>query len=133
MPLTSLCFTIGAFSLIGLPPFVGFASKFMIVRAALEKADAFYMVLIAVALVGTLVEGAYFLRLVQGLFFKPAPEGAAEQTSKEAPLSALVPVGVLAALIVAVGIYPRLVARALTPAANDLLDRQGYVERVMGD
>jgi proton-translocating NADH-quinone oxidoreductase chain N len=133
MPLTSFCFTIGAFSLVGLPPFVGFASKFMVVRAALEKAEAFYVVLMAIALVGTVIEGAYFFRIVQGLFFKPAPEPAPEQVSEEAPLSALVPVGVLAALIVAVGVYPRLVARALTPAANDLFDRQDYVQRVMGD
>jgi len=134
MPLTSLCFAIGAFSLIGLPPFVGFASKFMIVRAALATADPFFVVLLAIALVGTVIEGAYFLRIVQGLYFKPTPEEAPEEgTRKEAPLSALVPVGVLAALIVAVGIYPGLVGRALGPAANDLLDRDGYVERVMGD
>ncbi|KPK66421.1 MAG: hypothetical protein AMK73_00120 [Planctomycetes bacterium SM23_32] len=133
MPLTSLCFTVGAFSLVGLPPFVGFASKFMIVRAALETADTFFVVLLAIALIGTVIEGAYFLRIVQGLYFKPAPQQAREETRKEPPLSALVPVGVLAALIVAVGLYPGLVERALGAAANDLLDRDSYVQNVMGD
>jgi proton-translocating NADH-quinone oxidoreductase chain N len=132
MPLTALCFTIGAFSLVGLPPFVGFASKFMIVRAALQTGDSFLVTLLCIALVGTVVEGAYFLRVVQGLYFKPVPEQARERTQEEAPLSALVPVGILAALILAVGIWPGLVGRVLGPATNDLLERSSYVQHVMG-
>jgi len=39
MPLTCFAFAIGAFSLIGLPPFVGFPSKLLIVRAALSQGE----------------------------------------------------------------------------------------------
>ncbi|MFW5901116.1 MAG: complex I subunit 5 family protein, partial [bacterium] len=45
MPYTSLAFTIGAFSMVGLPPFVGFPSKFMIVRAALSEQELLFTIL----------------------------------------------------------------------------------------
>ena len=134
MPVSSLCFTIGAFSLIGLPPFIGFPGKFMVVKAALEKADVLFTVLMAIALLGTVVEGAYFFRIVQGLYFKPAPEGAGAEAGKdrEAPFSALLPVCVLAVAIVAVGVYPQVLTHYLEPAAADLLDKAAYIQHVLG-
>lgn len=134
MPVSSLCFTIGAFSLVGLPPFVGFPSKFMVITAALERADPLFTALVAIVLLGTVVEGAYFFRVVQGLHFRPAPEGAAPEGGdrNEAPASALVPVCLLAALIVAVGVYPSLLTTYLEPAAIDLLDKAAYIHHVLG-
>jgi len=133
MPIMSLCFTVGAFSLMGLPPFVGFASKFTIVRAVLGTGSTFFITLLAIGLIGTVIEGAYFLRIVQWLYFKPAPEAMPEQTEGRAPLTALVPVGLLAVLIVTIGLLPGIVGRALGPAADDLLDRAAYIQHVMGD
>ncbi len=133
MPIMSLCFTVGAFSLIGLPPFVGFASKFTIVRAVLGTGSTFFITLLAIGLIGTVIEGAYFLRIVQGFYFKPAPEDSPEQTEGKVPFSALVPVGLLAVLILTIGLFPGIVGRVLGPAADDLLDRTAYVQHVMGD
>lgn len=134
MPLSSLCFTIGAFSLIGLPPFIGFPGKFMVIRAALEGGGVFFTVLMAIALLGTVVEGGYFFRIVQGLYFKQAPgdAGAASGEVREAPLSALVPVCVLAVAIVAVGVFPHILTDYLRAAAADLLDRAAYIQHVLG-
>ena len=134
MPVSSLCFAIGAFSLVGLPPFIGFPGKFMVVRAALEKGDALYTVLVAIALLGTVVEGAYFFRIVQGLYFKPAPEGAVAETGegREAPFSALLPVCALAAAILVAGICPHVLTDYLGPAASDLLDKTAYIKHVLG-
>ncbi|MEJ2627359.1 MAG: proton-conducting transporter membrane subunit, partial [bacterium] len=70
MPLTSLLFTIGTFSLVGLPPFMGFASKFMIIRAALTTGELLHTLLIGIVLLGTVIEGAYFFRIVQTIYFK---------------------------------------------------------------
>jgi len=134
MPVSSFCFTIGAFSLVGLPPFIGFPAKFMVIRGALGKADTLFVVLIAIALIGTVIEGAYFFRIVQGLYFKPVPESADVNpgSTGEAPLSALIPIGVLAALIIGVGIYPNLVSTFLKLAAADLLDKAVYIQHVLG-
>ena len=129
MPLTCLAFTIGVFSLVGLPPFVGFASKFTIVRGALATEETIFVVLIGLALLGTVIEGAYFFRVVQVLYFK-GEQSIPEK--KEAPIVALVPMFVLVALIIVIGIYPRLVTSVLNSAASELLNRLDYIRSVLG-
>ena len=134
MPVSALCFTIGAFSLVGLPPFIGFPGKFIVIMGALERADPLFTALVGVVLLGTVVEGAYFFRIVQGLHFRPPPESAtpAGADQEEAPVSALIPICLLAALIVAVGIYPSVLTDYLGPAARDLLDKAAYIHYVLG-
>ena len=126
MPLTSLAFVVGAFSLVGFPPFVGFPSKFMIVKAAVEN-GGLSTVLVAVALVGTVIEGAYFLKVVQVMYFK----GERELKREEAPATALVPIFVLVLMVLALGVYPRPMVDVLDSAASELLDRLKYVQWVM--
>jgi len=133
MPLTSLAFTIGAFSLIGLPPFVGFGSKFMIVRSALETRSLLYTVFISIVLLGTIIEGAYFFRVIQALYFKSAPVNQSDSVLvKETSVTALIPIVLLVLLIIGIGIYPKLVTGILNSAAGGLLDRIGYIKGVLG-
>jgi len=129
MPLTCLAFTIGAFSLVGLPPFIGFPSKFLIVRAALATKETIFCVLIGLALLGTVIEGAYFFRVVQVLYFKGEKPNPGR---KEAPIIALVPMIILAVLIIVIGVYPRLITGVLNSAASELLNRVEYIRSVLG-
>jgi len=143
MPLTCLAFTIGVFSLVGLPPFMGFPSKFLIVRAALATGGTIFIVLVGLALLGTVIEAAYFFRVVQVLYFKrenghPETRNAALASSeanpgrKEAPVAALIPMFVLVVLIIGIGIYPKIVTHVLNSAASELLNRLGYIRSVLG-
>ena len=129
MPLTSLAFTIGAFSLVGLPPFVGFPSKFLIVRGALAKEEILFTVLIGFVLLGTVIEAAYFFRVVQVLYFK---KGNGNPERKEAPIAALIPMVIFVVLILVIGIYPKLVTDVLNSAASELLNRMDYIRSVLG-
>jgi proton-translocating NADH-quinone oxidoreductase chain N len=129
MPLTCLAFTIGAFSIVGLPPFIGFPSKFLIVRAALATKETYFIVLLGLALLGTVIEGAYFFRVVQVLYFK-GRESHSE--SKDAPVSALIPMLIFVVLIVVVGAYPKLITGVLDSAASELLNRLDYIRNVLG-
>jgi len=129
MPLTCLAFTIGAFSLVGLPPFIGFPSKFLIVRAALATKETYFSVLIGLALLGTVIEGAYFFRVVQVLYFKT---GKTNPEGKDAPIVVLIPMFIFVALIVVVGVYPKLVTDVLNSAASELLNRLDYIRSVLG-
>ena len=129
MPLTCLAFTIGAFSLVGLPPFIGFPSKFLVVRAALATEETIFIVLIGLALLGTVIEGAYFFRVVQVLYFKGEKSNPGR---KEAPVAALIPMFIFVVLIVIVGIYPNLVTDILSSAASELLNRVDYIRSVLG-
>lgn len=133
MPLTAIAFTVAVFSLVGLPPFAGFMSKLSIVCAALEMNETAYLVLIIAVLVATVIEAGYFFRVVQGLYFKDGGSTEPSQaTPGEAPVGALIPILVLAALIVVIGVYPQLITEVLDGAARELLDRGQYVEDVLG-
>jgi proton-translocating NADH-quinone oxidoreductase chain N len=129
MPLTSLAFTIGAFSIVGLPPFIGFPSKFLIIRAALAQQTVLFTVLIGLVLLGTVIEGAYFFRVVQLLYFK---KGNGNRDRNEAPVAALIPMFLFMIFIVMIGIYPKFVAGVLNSAASELLNRIDYIRSVLG-
>ncbi len=129
MPFVSFACVIAAFSLVGLPPFAGFPSKFLIVRAALAQGDVLFTVLIGIVLVGTVIEGAYFFRVVQALYFRDSDKDA---RLEKAPASAAVPILVLLVLIVAFGIYPDFLMPLLNSAASELLDKAGYIKGVLG-
>ena len=131
MPLTAVAFTAAAFSLVGLPPFAGFMSKLSIVCAALKTGRSAHMALAAVALAATVVEGGYFFRVVQGLYFRDGPKPQSLAPAKEAPAAALIPILVLAVLVIAIGVYPQLVTGVLDGAAKELLNRQAYIRDVL--
>lgn len=104
MPITMAAFTIGALSMIGLPPTAGFISKWYILQGALE-ADK--MIAIGVVVASTLLNAAYFLPIVYKAFFRPeAPHpqsvGAAAHSDikydhGEAPWTMVVAISVTAA------------------------------------
>ena len=129
MPYTSLAFTIGTFSIIGLPPFIGFASKFMVIKAALAKEGILFTVLIGLALIGTIIESAYFFRVVQVIYFK---KGNGNQVRKEAPITGLIPMFIFALLIIFIGVYPNFIIKILNSAASELLNRIDYIRSVLG-
>jgi len=129
MPFTCLAFTVGAFSIVGLPPFVGFSSKFLIIRAALDKQEVLFIVLVGLVLLGTVIEGAYFFRVVQVLYFKGEKVNTGR---KEAPIIVLIPIFILVALIIGIGVYPRLITNILKSGASELLNRVEYIRSVLG-
>jgi multicomponent Na+:H+ antiporter subunit D len=76
MPWTMGAFAVGALSMIGVPPTVGFVSKWYILLAAMDSAQA---VAVLVLVAGTLLSAAYYLPIVHAAFFRApaAPRGAA--------------------------------------------------------
>ncbi|RKY02322.1 MAG: hypothetical protein DRP54_02010 [Spirochaetes bacterium] len=129
MPVSSLAFTVGAFSLIGLPPFVGFPSKFLIVKAALSKGGFLPIVLIMIVLFGTVIEAVYFFKVIQVFYFKESKEPIER---REAPPIAIIPLIILVIMILAVGLYPYIITGVLNNAASELLKRTVYIRGVLG-
>lgn len=70
MPLSSLAFTLGALGMIGLPPVVGFISKWMLGLGAVQAGKPW---VIAVLVASTLLNMAYFLPILHRLWFRPGP------------------------------------------------------------
>ena len=129
MPFTGAMIAIAVLSLVGVPPFAGFMSKFSIVRAALAQHSATYTGLIILVLVATVIEVGYFMKLLQIMFFT---EAVGEEAVKELPLSALIPITILATLIIIIGIYPHMITGLLQQAASGLVERSAYIQSVLG-
>jgi proton-translocating NADH-quinone oxidoreductase chain N len=129
MPWTSLAFAVGALSLVGLPPFVGFPSKFLIVRAALEEQGTLFGVLVGVVLLMTVIEATYIFRVIQTIYFKKSEESLERS---DAPAPALLSMFILVVLIAVAGIFPQLITGALSAAAHELLGRAAYIGSVLG-
>jgi multicomponent Na+:H+ antiporter subunit D len=94
MPFTMSAFAIASLSMIGLPPTAGIVSKWWLADGA---AAGHRWGILAVLLVSTILNAAYFLPIVWRAFFRRSPEGAAGGI-REAPWTS-----VLALSLTAVG------------------------------
>ena len=74
MPITMTAFTIGAISMIGVPPTAGFVSKWYILAGAFQ-ADNYVAVMTIIA--STALNAAYFLPIIYMAWFMREPEPAA--------------------------------------------------------
>lgn len=70
MPWTMTAFAIGALSVIGVPPTIGFVSKWYIFLGAM---DARHYAAIATLILSTLLNAAYLLPIIKSAFFGHAP------------------------------------------------------------
>lgn len=102
MPWTSLCFSLGAIGMIGLPPTAGFVTKVYLGIGAVQ-AEAFWV--LAVLAASTLLNAAYFLPLVYRIWFlKPGEAIAHGPAPTERPLGLIAPAVLTAFASVAVGL-----------------------------
>ena len=134
MPHTTVLFLVGAFSISGVPPFNGFASKWMIYQAtyqrAVETGNIGFLAVTIVALITSVLTLASFVKVTQSVFFGQLP--AEYENVKEVPFGMRLAMGILAALCIFTGLFPRLVTTYLTePAANAILNVGDYI-RSMG-
>ncbi len=94
MPFTMAAFTLGAFSIIGIPPFAGFVTKWYLVMGAAETEQ---YAAIAVLIASSVLSASYLLPIVYAAFFRDLPPGEKAER-REAPAIMLVPL-----LIAAIG------------------------------
>ena len=82
MPWTMGAFAIGALAMIGIPPTAGFLGKWFILMGAMQTAN---WVAVAVIILSTLLNAAYFLPIVFRAFFRAPADQGHEHKSGEAP------------------------------------------------
>ncbi len=112
MPITMTAFAIGALSLIGVPPAVGFISKWYIISGA---AGGGQLWVIALLIVSTLLNAAYFLPIVYVAFFKTSRD---EATHAEAPLPMVIALMVTAALTIGLFFFSDIPLRLASAVAE---------------
>lgn len=134
-PGAAVLFLIPALSLAGLPPLSGFMAKFLLVKAGVEAGRP---LIVAVSLVVGLLTLFSMAKIWSEVFWKAAPEPAAGgEPAMPAPgswraLSLWLPSCLLAALTIAIGLGAEWAYGLSLDTARQLLDRQGYIEAVLG-
>ena len=131
-PWLSAGFFVGALALVGIPPLSGFFGKMLVFDAAGRASAAGIAgsnLALGVALVGAILTIAYFSRAWNRGFWGDPPL-LVRKSSAEFSLVAVVVA--LALAIVALGIGFDVVMRAAEAGAEAALDRQAYVEAVLG-
>lgn len=135
MPSTCALFLIGAASISGLPPFNGFASKWLIYQAAFQKAgetgNFFFVVVCVAALITSVLTLASFIKVAQSVFFGQLNPKFAN--TQEVSLGMRIPMWILAALCILPGLFPEKVQQwLLTPATHAAMNAPGYIDAAMG-
>lgn len=130
MPHTTVLFLIGAFSISGIPPFNGFASKWMVYQATYQKAvengNIGFLLVTIIALVTSVLTLASFVKVSQSVFFGQLPKEL--EHVKEVSFGMRLAMGIFALLCILTGLFPGLVTTYITePAARAVFHVAEYI------
>jgi proton-translocating NADH-quinone oxidoreductase chain N len=124
-PFMTFFFALGAFAIVGLPPFAGFWSKLYILLAA---ADESMLGLVAIILMVSIVEIVYYFRVVAKLYWgKPTDNEVYHKPTYGGYIS----MTILAGVILLVGFYPDVITGFIDRAADTLLNKGEYISNVL--
>jgi multicomponent Na+:H+ antiporter subunit D len=113
MPWTMAGLVLAALSIIGVPPTCGFFSKWYLVLGAFE-AGAYHFA--AALIISSLVCAVLFFKVFEICFFEPMDESHGHHevaVMTEAPVSMLVPLGLVSTAIIAAGVYAGSIVNTL--------------------
>jgi len=121
MPITMVCFTIFALSMIGIPPLNGFFSKFYLAQGALEASKPLY---VAVILISSLLNAIYYLPIIISAFLYKSEDDAEEGFIFDGvSKSMLAPVVILALSCIILGFFTEYPVKLIEKAVVSLLGK----------
>lgn len=127
MPFTMTMFLFGAAAISGIPPFNGFASKWIIYESASQGRVEIVTVVAVVVSAMTL---ASFIKVGHSVFFGPENIGGGQ--IKEVPFSMKVPMSVLSIGTLALGLFPRVMMKyILSPVISCILNIDSYINAAL--
>lgn len=126
MPVTAVLFGIGALALVGIPPFNGFVSKAGIIYAGIR---AGHPVLSSIASFSAGLSLTYILRAFMSVFLGESTS-LVDRITFSRQYSLLFPVCILAALTLALGIFPGFGFEMVAGAEEVLLEPLEYINAV---
>ena len=104
MPVTMACFSIAALGMVGLPPAIGWVSKWTLLEGVYSSGR---YLLVAVILISALLNLGYYFPPIMAAYFMPGSPDDSKRRGPEAPLTMLVPTAAIAILVVVLGVWPR--------------------------
>ena len=127
MPYTAASFTIAAVTLAGVPPLVGFISKWLIYSSSIAPTTAGLQIFVIVVLVGSVLSAGYILRAAHSVFYGQLP--ADLNSAHEAPATMWVPQAILAVGCVALGVFAQYPLAIITevPYAGTVVTQSSFI------
>jgi NADH:ubiquinone oxidoreductase subunit 2 (subunit N) len=113
MPFASLALILGALSFAGVPPLGGFMAKYLVFTAAIE-ANISWLAVIGV--LTSVIQAAYLLRLINYMYGRKPKD----ETRIKESMRLLIPISILVAAIIILGLYPQLVFNLIQPATQQI-------------
>lgn len=127
MPFTTIVFIIAAAAISGIPPFNGFASKWLIYQATYECGLPFVAV---IAIVVSSMTLASFIKVIHSAFF--GPERKEVSDIKDVPLSMKIPMGILAAMCLIFGLFTKIIMnKVLVPVIGSIRSLPSYIDNMI--
>ncbi len=118
-PVHSLALSIGVLGLGGLPPFAGFMSKWQIFAAGFQTHDAMPIVFVGFAALNSVLSLAYYAPIVNALYRQsPSPD---MQQTPPMPATMTIPIMLLAAGVLIIGLWPSIMNWLTQPASAALM------------
>jgi multicomponent Na+:H+ antiporter subunit D len=130
-PLLGLLFLIPALSLAGIPPLSGFWAKFLVVKAGI---DINQFLIVGVSLFVGLLTLFSMIKIWNEAFWKD-PVNEINKTEKLVLHKSIIlftPIVLLALITITIGINVEPFLKIAERAADQLLDKQSYIEAVLG-
>lgn len=118
-PVIALALSLGLMSLGGLPPLVGFMSKWQIMVAGAQAQDTVILIVLIIAALNSVLSLAYYAPLINRLYRRE--QTAVVANGRAIPLAMSLPIAALAVAIIILGVLPMLAGWLTIPAAADLL------------
>ncbi|MBW2967606.1 NADH:ubiquinone oxidoreductase [Candidatus Woesearchaeota archaeon] len=126
MPMTTILFIIGALAIAGIPPFNGFASKFIIY----ESVYRFSPILSIIALIVSVLTLAIFIKAFYAAFLRPTRKDMS--AVREVPVFMMASMIFIAVLVIIIGLFPGFfVENFIQPATSALINQAGYTGVVL--
>lgn len=113
-PIMAITLAVGLFALAGIPPFVGFMGKFMLLTGALKEG---YLLLVILAAINTAIAIYYYLSVVRVTYCSDREERAAVSPSK---MTSAASVFLLAAIII-MGVSPQFFVDYATNVVQSIM------------
>jgi len=128
LPYTTTTSMVATFSVAGIPPFNGFFSKLIIIIAAIAAGHPVYG---GIAIIGSLLTLVYFMKVQRYGFHG---EKVVEMENVKIGWGMRTAMIILAVLCLATSVLviPGIRETTLDPVVNAIMDKTGYIARVMG-
>jgi NADH-quinone oxidoreductase subunit M len=122
MPISAIAFIIGCLNIAGVPPTIGFMSKFLVFTGVFQQGLSVQytgLLIALIAIISTALTIGYTFWTVRRIFYGPLPEHLTDV--KEAPLKMTIPIMLLCLFSIILGIYSKPIINPLIKVIEQFL------------